>query len=338
VIAFISTRPEGATDGRLQVLSGEDMRQRADQLSPDVPAWIDVSEPDDRDIAWLGQHFAMHPMAVRDIQHHHQRPKLDQYDGSCFGVLYAVGDSKKPGRRRRMQMHELQFFVTRKRLVTIHWMAIPAVDDLLGRIRAGTLEPVAGDRGQPLEISDVAYELLDGVVDGFFPALDSLAEMSEDLEEEMFSRRRGPGTLQSIFELKKDLFQVRKVVAPARDVFNVLLRRDQVIFPEAYYPYLQDLYDRTNRVIDGLDVYRDLLSTALDTYLSFVSNDVNQTVKKMTAVTAILMVDALIAGVYGMNFRNMPELDWTYGYLWALSLMVASSIGLFFVFRRYRWW
>jgi magnesium transporter len=335
VIAFVTTRPEGAIDGRLQVLTGDDMRERAGEIANDVPAWIDVSEPDDDDVQWLAEHFDMHPMAVRDVRHHHQRPKLDEYDGAYFGVLYSVGDASSG--RRRLQMHELQFFWTRKRLVTIHWRPIPAVDELIDRIRKGTLERTAGDRDQPLEIQDVTYELLDGVVDGYFPALDALADWSEDIEEEMFSRRRSPATLQAIFELKKDLFHLRKVAAPARDVFNVLLRRDHQFFPHVYYPYLQDLYDRTNRVIDGLDTYRDLLSSALDTYLSFVSNDVNQTVKKMTAVTAILMVDALIAGIYGMNFKYMPELEWYYGYPYAIALMAGATFALWTLFRRIRW-
>jgi magnesium transporter len=127
------------------------------------------------------------------------------------------------------------------------------------------------------------------------------------------------------------------VIAPARDVINVLLRRDHKLFPEEYFPYFQDLYDRTNRVIDGLDTYRDLLSSSMDTYLSFVSNDVNQTVKRMTAVTAILMVDALIAGVYGMNFENMPELHWQYGYFYALALLAIATAALWLLFRRIRW-
>jgi magnesium transporter len=118
--------------------------------------------------------------------------------------------------------------------------------------------------------------------------------------------------LQTIFGIRKDLIQVRKVVAPGCEVINVLLRRDHQLFGDDFYPYVQDVYDHTVRVIDSLDTYRDLLGSALDTYLSIVSNDVSQTVKKMTAVTAILMVNALIAGVYGMNFEVMPELKWTY--------------------------
>jgi magnesium transporter len=98
------------------------------------------------------------------------------------------------------------------------------------------------------------------------------------------------------------------------------------------------VYDHTVRVIDSLDTYRDLLASALDTHLSIVSNEVSQTVKKMTAVTAILMVNALIAGIYGMNFDVMPELQWRYGYAWALGLMITATIALWIVFRRIRWW
>jgi magnesium transporter len=336
VIAHVATRSAGDTRNGLQVLSGDDLRARAGELDDQTLAWIDVHEPDKEDVDWLAQRFNIHPMAVRDILHHHQRPKLDEYDGAYFGVLYAVGAEHK-AQRRRLQMHELQFFWTSRQLVTIHWLPIPAVDELIERIGNGSVQPTVGGSDHSLEIQDVAYELLDGVVDGYFPALDALAEWSEDIEVEMFSGRRSQATLQSIFELKKDLFQVRKVVAPARDMINVLLRRDHQLFPDAFYPYIQDLYDRTNRVIDGLDTYRDLLSSALDTYLSFVSNDVNQTVKKMTAVTAILMVDALIAGIYGMNFQNMPELHWEYGYPFALALLVAATLCLWVLFRRIRW-
>jgi magnesium transporter len=120
-------------------------------------------------------------------------------------------------------------------------------------------------------------------------------------------------------------------------VINVLLRRDHALFSDEFYPYFQDVYDHTVRVIDSLDTYRDLLSSSVDTYLSIISNDVSQTVKRMTAVTAILMVNALIAGIYGMNFRYMPELEWQYGYAWALGLMVAFSIALWITFRRIRW-
>lgn len=336
MIALVATRASGKARGSLQVVSGDEGRDKWRDLDDDTVAWIDVSEPDADDIEWLRHTFNLHPMAVQDISHRHQRPKLDDYGGAYFGVLYAVGDHTK-GKRRRLQMHELQFFWTSNKLVTIHWLPIPGIDELADRIKNDKLAPTVGGEDRSLEIADVAYAMLDTVIDGYFPAVDALAEWSEDIEEEMFSSKRSPRTLQSIFELKKDLFQIRKVVAPARDVMNVLLRREHQLFPDEFFPYVQDLYDRTNRVIDGLDTYRDLLSSAMDTYLSFVSNDVNVTVKRMTAVTAILMVDALIAGIYGMNFQVMPELHWEYGYPFAIALMVSATAALWIVFRRIRW-
>jgi len=183
----------------------------------------------------------------------------------------------------------------------------------------------------------VTYWLIDSIVDGYFPVVDRLAEWTEDVEEEMFSARRGTHTLRSIFSLKKDLFHLRKVLAPSREVINVLLRREHDLFGDEFYPYFQDVYDHINRLIDSLDTYRDLLSSGLDTYLSFVSNDVNQTVKRMTALTAILMVDALVAGIYGMNFVFMPELSWPLGYPFALGLMLVVTVTLIVLFRRLRW-
>ena len=144
-------------------------------------------------------------------------------------------------------------------------------------------------------------------------------------------------TLESIFTLKKQLIETRKIIAPSRDVLNVLLRHDQGLFDATYVPYFQDVYDHTVRVIDSLDTYRDLFSSAIDIYLSLVSNNVNQTVKTMTALTAIFMVQALIAGIYGMNFDNMPELHWQYGYAWALGLMATVAAGMWALFRRMGW-
>jgi magnesium transporter len=152
-----------------------------------------------------------------------------------------------------------------------------------------------------------------------------VAEWTEEIEEAMFASRRQPArATEAIFSLKKDLLQLRKSIPPSREVVNVVLRRDHALFGEELVPYFQDVYDHSVRVIDSLDTYRDLLASALDTHLSIVSNDVSQTVKKMTAVTAILMVDALVAGIYGMNFDRMPELHWEYGYPFALALIAVA--------------
>lgn len=335
MIARICTREAGSSPSSpLRVLSGAEAEAAHLRLDGNDLVWVDIVDPKDSDIGWLREVFGFHQVALEDVSRRHQRPKLDQYPDYAFGVMYAVAVEHQVVRARTS---ELQFFWGPTYLVTIHDKPLPELDDLAQLACSGSLLPIVHSANKRLQIADLVYRLLDGVVDGYFPAVDALADWTDDLEEQMFSGQPRPRTLQTIFALRKNLIQLRKVLAPSREVINVLLRRDHALFSDEFYPYFQDVYDHTVRVIDSLDTYRDLLSSSVDTYLSIISNDVSQTVKRMTAVTAILMVNALIAGIYGMNFRHMPELDWQYGYAWALGLMVAFTVGLWITFRRIRW-
>jgi magnesium transporter len=325
-----------ATAG-LRLVSADDVRRRAVAVDPRELVWVDLNQPTEEDVGWLERTFHFHPLALEDVRLRHQRAKLDEYPDYYFGVLYAVRSD--PG-QRRVRTSELQFFWGATYLVTLHTEPFPEIDHLVQRVGSDNLPPVVGEDRREVSIADLAYRLIDAVVDTYFPAVDAVAEWSEAIESGMFASSRRPprGTLQAIFNLKKDLLGLRKVISPSREAVNVLLRREQHLFGDDLQPYFQDVYDHTVRAIDSLDTYRDLLSSALDTYLSIVSNDVSQTVKKMTAVTAILMVDALVAGIYGMNFDRIPELHWEYGYAWALGLMLVLSLVLWALFRRIEWW
>jgi magnesium transporter len=297
--------------------------------------WVDLANPDDQDIEWLSGTFGFHQLALEDVARRHQRAKIEEFPGYAFTVLYAA---RTDAPARRITTSELQFFWGERYLVTIHSDPFPEIDEIAARARSGAQSSLGSGKSRHVQVADLVYRLVDAIVDGYFPAVDMFADWSEDIEEEMFAEtRKSRRSLQEIFRLKKDVFHLRKVVAPSREVLNQLLRRDHGLFGDEYYPYFQDVYDHTVRVIDSLDTYRDLLSAVLDTYLSIVSNDVSQTVKKMTAVTAILMVNGLIAGIYGMNFDVMPELHWHFGYAWAMGLMVVLSVGLWSWFRRIEW-
>jgi magnesium transporter len=336
MITHVCARPAG--DGAvLRVLSGADARREQLDVDANDLVWVDIADPTPEDIEWLARTFHFHQLALEDVTRRHQRAKIDEYSDYYFAVLYAARPDLQA---RRIRTSELQFFWGAKYLVTLHTEPFPEIDDLVERVRAGTLTPVVSAGERPLAIADLVYRLIDAVVDGYFPAIDALAEWSESIEDAMFSSsgRRARDTLQAIFGLKKQLLHVRKTIAPGREVVNVLLRRDHALFSDEFFPYFQDVYDHTARVIDSLDTYRDVLASALDAHLSLVSNDVGQTVKKMTALTAILMVNALIAGIYGMNFDIMPELHWFYGYPWALGLMLAASLAMWSVFKRIQWW
>ncbi|HEX5689849.1 MAG TPA: magnesium/cobalt transporter CorA, partial [Roseiflexaceae bacterium] len=214
-------------------------------------------------------------------------------------------------------------------LVSVHEGDIPAIDDTIKRWRAND-EQFGNDAGALL------YELFDAIVDDYFPVIDQLAEKVEVIEEQIFERFREEA-LQEVFALKRDLLHVRRVVAPERDVLNILIRREVPIFERGTILYLQDVYDHIVRITDSIDTYRDLLSSALDAFLSVQSNRLNQILKVLTVTSIVLMCDALIAGIYGMNFEFMPELHWAHGYAFALGLMVVVSVSLVLFFRWRKW-
>lgn len=305
-------------------------------LQPDAYEllWLDFARPAPAELALLDERFKLHPLAIEDVERRHQRPKVDEYDTYYFVVLYAMRTGTLG---HRLRTSELQIFWGENFLLTLHAEEFPELVDLSSRLAGGDLRPLGRRHRQQVGVTDLMYRLADSVVDGYFPTVDAIAEWNEEIEERMFAEGTNRRTLQEIFALKKDLLQVRRVIAPSRDVFNILLRRNLRVVDDDLLPYFQDVYDHTVRVIDSLDTSRDVLASATDVYVSLASHQVNQTVRRMTAVTAILMVLALVAGIYGMNFAVMPELTWEYGYPFALTLMALLAIGLLLIFRRIRW-
>jgi magnesium transporter len=293
--------------------------------APETLLWVDVVDPNPDDLRLLGEEFQFHALAMEDAVKRHQRPKIDFYDGFVFIVFYALEIQDARPRTR-----ELALFVGKNYLVTVHDGVFEVVREMAQRWRENIHLP--GNRGAGL----LVYSLLDAVVDGYFPIVDELTERIEDLEQSIFERSDQP-IQQEIFMLKRDLLAVRRVLAPERDVLNVLVRRDSPVFAAGTIVYFQDIYDHLLRVMDAVDTYRDLLTGALDAYLTVTSNRLNQVVKTLTASSIILMSMTLVAGIYGMNFVHMPELRWSLGYPWALGLMLAVGAGLFLMFRRIDW-
>jgi magnesium transporter len=180
------------------------------------------------------------------------------------------------------------------------------------------------------------HSVLDSLVDGYFPVLDDIAERADSLEEAIILA--GQPTLQAeILRLRRELLMIRRVVGPERDVMNVLIRRDPPLFSSKEVLYFQDVYDHLLRVSDTVDIYRDMLSSVLDANLSMVSYTLNVVVKRLTSYSIILMSISIVAGIYGMNFVFMPELDWRFGYPFALGLMVVIATVEVGIFRRINW-
>jgi magnesium transporter len=295
--------------------------QRKDQF-----IWLDIQAPQEADIALLRDEFKFHPLAIEDAIRHHERPKVDSYDSYYFLVFYAIAYEEG---KNRLHTEAMNLFIGANYLVSVHKGDISAIDETIKRWQKDE-EEFGNDAGALL------YALLDTITDDYFPVIDRLAERVEVLEEQIFERFQ-ESALQDVFGLKRDLLSIRRIVAPERDVLNVLIRREVPIFERNTILYLQDVYDHIVRITDSIDTYRDLLSSALDAFLSVQSNRLNQIVKVLTIASIVLMSNALIAGIYGMNFEFMPELHWLYGYPFALGLMLIISLGLILFFRRRKW-
>lgn len=306
---------------------------------PGQMLWIDVTAPTSEELERLREELQLHPLALEDLTHRQERPKIEQFEGLYTIVFYAVRLPEKGD----LATQQINLLVSKHYLLTVHEEPISELEEVIRRWRenAGQMEP---DVGVPV------YSLLDTLVDGYFPVVDAIADRVETMEDEVF-QGLPQEALQTIFRLKKDLLGLRRIVAPERDVINVLLRREQPIFSEHSHLYFQDIYDHLVRITDSIDTYRDLVSSAMDAYLSVASNRLaenslrvsesakrlNQTMQVLAAWSIILMSMTLIAGIYGMNFSAMPELRWRYGYYVALGAMLLLGLGLFSFFKRKGW-
>ncbi len=287
--------------------------------------WLDLADAaTDEDIGFLRQQFGFHELALEDVRRGRQRPKVEEYEDHYFLVLYAVWYED-----HELRLNEIEVFVGANYVVTVHRGPLSELGETRERWRR--------DHSQfGAEPGWLVYSLLDAIVDRYFPIVDQLSDEMDDIEGAIFSRP-DQSVLRRLFAQRRELLALRRVVAPERDVLNVLLRGDLNVLDDRSRPYLQDIYDHLIRLLDSVDLQRDLLSNALDAYLSVVSNSLNMVMRRLTALTVIIMVPTLIAGVYGMNFRFMPELEWPVGYFGALGLMGMVAALLALVFWRSRW-
>ena len=295
-------------------------------LAKDKVIWADVADPTSDDFLQLAEEFGFHHLSIEDCRKEHQRPKVEEYPGYYFIVLY---EAELVGPHKRLELRELNIFLGTNYLVTVHSQPIRAVETAKRLWHEWTDR---AEHGAGL----LAYLLMDAIVDDYMPLLDIMSERMDDLEDKIFGEFK-PEALEEIFRIKKQLLYLRRAVTPLRDVFNTLLRREQPIFPRETHVYFQDVFDHLIRVSDTIDNLRDMLSSTMDAYLSVSGNRMNMIMKRLTSISTILMSVTLVAGIYGMNFDKMPELKWQYGYVFALLSMVGIGIGLYLYLKKVKW-
>jgi magnesium transporter len=300
-------------------------RYRAD---PGAFIWVDLEEPTHEELAAVAPVFGILDLTVEDLLVQGQRAKLEAFDG--YNVLIMHGMNFDPA-TREVSTPEVDIVLGKNFLITGHPPSLrPIIHDPQGPGHA------CAQLGKSPTL--LLYGIVDRLVDSYYPVLDTIDDAIESVEEQVLG---GPTSdvLGHIFTLKHSLSTLRKVISPQLELFNRLIAREDDIIDHAYVVYFRDIYDHLVRSFEVVDSYRDLMSSSMDAYLSMVANRQNELIQRLTLFATIFMPITFLTGLFGQNFRDMPQVDHDNGYLWwyVLGFMVLLSVGQVFYYRRRHW-
>jgi magnesium transporter len=275
----------------------------------------------------LGECYGLHPLVLEDILNTDQRPKMEDYGEYLYIVLRMFNYNDKSG---EIESEQISLVLGPNFVFSFQEREGDTFNPIRDRVRnsKGRIRKMGADH--------LAYTLLDSIIDNYFIILEKLGEKIEFLEEEVVTRPR-PETLQTIHHLKREMIFLRKGVWPLREVISGLERGESSLIKESTRIYLRDVYDHTIQTIDTIETYRDMVSGMLDIYLSSISNRLNAVMKVLTIIATIFMPLTFLAGIYGMNFKYMPELEWRLGYPVIWVIMVGIGVSMLLYFRKKKW-
>ena len=291
--------------------------------------WINVEGIHDVQVMGkLGNFYSIHPLALEDILNTDQRPKIDDFENNIFIVLKMLSyDDKKS-----------EIITEQVSLVLGVNFVISFQEGIEGDVFNQVRERIRTNKGLIRKSGSdyLTYRLLDAIVDNYFVVLEKLGERVESLQERII-KDLTPEILHEIHELKREMIFLRKTVWPLREVVSGLQREETMLVKENTKLYLRDVYDHTIQVMDSIETFREMISAMIEIYLSNLNNRINSVMKVLTVIATIFMPPTFIVGIYGMNFKNMPELDWKYGYPAVMLLMLVIAITMLTVFKKKKW-
>ncbi len=288
--------------------------------------WINISGIHQTDIIEkIGKCFGLHPLLLEDIVNTDQRPKVEDYTDYIFIVMKMLYSNEKG-----VNAEQVSLVLGSNYVISFQ----ESQDDVFDKVR----ERLRTSKGKIRESGAdfLTYSLIDAIVDNYFGILEKTGEKIEGFEEELV-KNPTPKTLQGIHRIKREMIFLRKAVWPLREVISGLLRSESKLIKKTTLVYLRDVYDHTIQVIDTIETFRDMLSGMIDLYLSSISNRMNEIMKILTIIGTIFIPLTFITGLYGMNFRFMPELEWELGYPLALFAMLIVSVIMLIYFRKKKW-
>ncbi|CAN0395282.1 unnamed protein product, partial [Phaeothamnion confervicola] len=292
---------------------------------PECFVWVALKDPGPGELAAMQHEFDLHELAVEDARHGHQRPKVEEYGDSIFAVLHMIEvvDGE-------LKVGELDIFAGPNYVLSVRNQAQKGFTDVRARCER---EPHLLENGAGF----VLYALMDSVVDRYFPVLDLLETELETLEGRMFAGGSSRANIEAMYALKQKLMVLKHAVGPLYEGVGKLYGGRVPKVCAGSQEYYRDVYDHLSRLNQSVDSLREMVTTALSVNLSLITLQENETTKRLAACAALVAVPTLIAGIYGMNFKHMPELNWEFGYPMAVSLMVGIDVWLFTRFRKSGW-
>ncbi len=316
-------------DGRK--LADIEKRQISEYLAqPGCFVWVALKEPTEAELEEMREEFDLHPLAVEDASHGHQRPKIEEYGDQLFVVMTTAELSPTD----ELKLGEMNVFVGRNYILSIRQHTERGFQEVRARCER---EPELLRNGSGY----VLYALMDAVVDRYFPVLDSIEIELETIESQLFLATSSPSAarsnIEALYFVKQKLTMLKHAAAPLLEYSGKLFggRVPQVC--SGLGEYFRDIYDHLTRLNQSIDSARDTVGTAIQVNLAMITISENEVTKRLAAYAALVAVPTMVAGVYGMNFKHMPELDWSLGYPFAIGMMVAIDGFLFTRFRKAGW-
>jgi magnesium transporter len=296
-------------------------------LTEDALHWIDLEDPTVKEATILEDPFHFHPLAIEDCLAEVHHPKIDDYESYIFVIVHGI---RFDAPNDQFITRELDIFLGKNYLITHHKGPMRSIGTLREQCSKNLVSSF------PKGVDFLTHQILDLLFEHYFPNLDSIEDKVQLVQIEVFENPTRE-TLDRVFALKRDVLQLRRICAPQREIVNRLARGEfKSVSPRAAV-YFRDIYDNLYRIVEASFSYQDIVQSLLDAYLSAVSNRLNETMKRLTVIGAIMAALTVITGVYGMNFEFMPELHWRFGYLFVWAVMGLVTGGLYYWFRKKDW-
>lgn len=279
------------------------------------------------EIEKLGHHFELHPLVLEDIVNIAQRPKIDEHDGYIFVVLKMLYYNAE----QHIVSEQVSFVLGKNYVLSFQEADGDVFDSVRERIRQSK------GRVRSMQADYLLYTLIDAIVDHYFSVIEVLGDKIEDFETAIFAGEIEDDASRSIQDLKREILRVRRAIFPLREVINKIEKNENPLIQKKTITYFRDIYDHLIQVTENIDIYREMIWSLMDMYMTTISNKMNEVMKVLTIMASIFIPLTFIAGVYGMNFNYMPELQFKYGYFIIWAIMIVTFLGMIYYFKRKKW-